>query len=58
MAPANKAPKGSGMVWRDEVPTSGTITLPSHALHSLGRNHSLATALADLVDNSLDAEAL
>ena len=47
------------MVWRDEVPTSGTITLPPdpHALDSLGRNHSLATALADLVDNSLDAEA-
>ena len=28
-----------------------------HALDGLGRNHSLPTALADLVDNSIDAHA-
>jgi hypothetical protein len=46
-------------VWRDEVPTSGAVTLlpDPHALDGLGRNHSLPTALADLVDNSVDANA-
>ena len=45
--------------WQDEVATAGTVTLPPdpHALDSLGRNHSLPTALADLVDNSIDAHA-
>ena len=45
--------------WRDEVPTTGTVALPPdpHALDGLGRNHSLPTALADLVDNSIDAHA-
>jgi histidine kinase/DNA gyrase B/HSP90-like ATPase len=45
--------------WYDKVPTSGTVTLPPdpHALDGLGRNHSLPTALADLVDNSIDAHA-
>lgn len=45
--------------WRDEVPTTGTVVLPPdpHALDGLGRNHSLPTALADLVDNSIDAHA-
>lgn len=45
--------------WRDEVPTAGAVTLPPdpHALEGLGRNHSLPTALADLVDNSIDAHA-
>lgn len=45
--------------WRDEVPTAGAVALPPdpHALDGLGRNHSLATALADLVDNSIDAHA-
>jgi hypothetical protein len=46
-------------VWRDEVPTSGALELPPdpHALDGLGHNHSLPTALADLVDNSIDAHA-
>jgi hypothetical protein len=45
--------------WWNEVPTAGTIELPPdpHALDGLGRNHSLRTALADLVDNSVDAHA-
>ena len=46
-------------MWLDEVPTAGTVVLPPdpHALDGLGRNHSLSTALADLVDNSIDAHA-
>ncbi|MBW6440023.1 ATP-binding protein [Actinoplanes hulinensis] len=45
--------------WIAEVPTAGTVELQPdpHALDSLGRNHSLETALADLVDNSVDAGA-
>lgn len=45
--------------WSQEVPTDGSIELPPdpRALDSIGRNHSLETALADLVDNAIDAEA-
>ncbi|MBO3746185.1 ATP-binding protein [Streptosporangiaceae bacterium NEAU-GS5] len=45
--------------WRDEIPTSGSVELPPdpRALDGLGRNHSLETAVADLVDNSIDAGA-
>lgn len=45
--------------WRPSVPTSGHVELlpDPRALDSLGRNHSLSTALADLIDNSIDAEA-
>ncbi|GIG91122.1 ATP-binding protein [Plantactinospora endophytica] len=45
--------------WTAQVPTDGTVELrpDPHALDSLGRNHSLETALADLVDNSIDAGA-
>jgi hypothetical protein len=45
--------------WRDTVPTSGTVHLPPdpRVLDGLGRNHSLETALADLVDNAIDANA-
>lgn len=45
--------------WWDEIPISGTVELPPdpRALEGLGRNHSLETALADLVDNSIDAGA-
>jgi hypothetical protein len=45
--------------WRSEVPTTGVVELPPHprALDALGRNHSLETAVADLVDNSIDAAA-
>ncbi len=46
-------------VWRDEIPTDGAVELPPdpRVLDGLGRNHSLETALADLVDNSIDAGA-
>ncbi|MFS4107238.1 ATP-binding protein [Streptomyces sp. PD-S100-1] len=45
--------------WQEHVPVDGTVELPPdrRALDGLGRNHSLRTALADLVDNSIDAEA-
>lgn len=41
------------------VPTTGTIRLPPapRSLDALGRNHSLPAALAELVDNSIDAGA-
>lgn len=46
-------------VWQEHVPVDGTVELPPdrRALDGLGRNHSLRTALADLVDNSIDADA-
>ncbi|MDO3704073.1 ATP-binding protein [Micromonospora sp. C28SCA-DRY-2] len=46
-------------VWSQEVPTEGAVELPPdpRAMNALGRNHSLETALADLVDNSIDAGA-
>ncbi|SBT68539.1 Histidine kinase-, DNA gyrase B-, and HSP90-like ATPase [Micromonospora sediminicola] len=45
--------------WVADVPTDGSIDLPPdpRALDAIGRNHSLETALADLVDNSVDAGA-
>ncbi|MFD2417302.1 ATP-binding protein [Amycolatopsis pigmentata] len=45
--------------WRESVPVAGSVILTpdARALDSLGRNHSLPTALADLVDNSIDAQA-
>ncbi|PZS31510.1 MAG: ATP-binding protein [Pseudonocardiales bacterium] len=45
--------------WCQEIPTEGSVELPPdpRALEALGRNHSLETALADLVDNSIDATA-
>jgi hypothetical protein len=45
--------------WNGVIPTDGTVDLPPdpRALDALGRNHSLPTALADLVDNAIDASA-
>jgi hypothetical protein len=41
------------------VPTIGTVRLPPapRSLEALGRNHTLEAALAELVDNSIDAGA-
>jgi hypothetical protein len=41
------------------VPTTGTVRLPPapRSLDALGRNHTLEAALAELVDNSIDAGA-
>lgn len=46
-------------MWHEQVSVSGAVTLPpdARAMEGLGRNHSLETALADLVDNSIDAQA-
>lgn len=43
----------------DNVPTTGTVQLlpDPRSLEALGRNHTLEAALAELVDNSIDAEA-
>ncbi|MET8322902.1 ATP-binding protein [Micromonospora sp. NPDC005189] len=45
--------------WSQEIPTGSSIDLPPdpRALDALGRNHSLETAIADLVDNAIDAGA-
>lgn len=45
--------------WSQDIPTDGGVELPPdpRALEALGRNHSLETALADLVDNAIDANA-
>lgn len=45
--------------WSQDIPTDGSVELPPdpRALEALGRNHSLETALADLVDNAIDATA-
>jgi len=43
----------------DAIPMTGTIQLPpaARSLDALGRNHTLEAALAELVDNSIDAGA-
>lgn len=45
--------------WAEDIPSDGSVELPPdpRALDAIGRNHSLETALADLVDNSIDAGA-
>jgi hypothetical protein len=46
--------------WIAAVPTAGRVELPPEArsMESLGRHHAFETAIADLVDNSIDAGAL
>lgn len=57
----NRQPKTRGVMveWHPEIQVEGTVTLPAEprTLEALGRNHSIETALADLVDNSIDAGA-
>lgn len=45
--------------WRPDIPISGSHSLPPdpHFADSIGRNHRLETALADIVDNSIAAGA-
>ena len=47
------------MSWTEDVPVQASVSLPPdpRLLESLGRNHDLDTAVADLVDNAVDAEA-
>ena len=43
----------------DQVPTTGSVQLlpDARSLEALGRNHTLEAAIAELVDNSIDAGA-
>lgn len=43
----------------DQVPTTGSVQLlpDPRSLEALGRNHTLEAAVAELVDNSIDADA-
>ncbi|MGY2082795.1 ATP-binding protein [Blastococcus sp. SYSU DS0539] len=45
--------------WHAEVSVADSVTLPPdpHVMEALGGNHRLETAVADLVDNSIDATA-
>jgi hypothetical protein len=45
--------------WVGKVPTTGTVELRPDPrwLDSIGRHHAFETAIADLVDNSIDAES-
>lgn len=45
--------------WSSEIPIGGRVVLPPdpHIIDAIGGNHRLETAVADLVDNSLDAGA-
>ena len=50
---------GDSEKWVRAVPTTGTVELPPEprSMQSLGRNHAFETAIADVVDNSVDAGA-
>jgi Histidine kinase-, DNA gyrase B-, and HSP90-like ATPase len=50
---------GSMLEPSDPIPISGSVRLTPEprSLEALGRNHTLEAALAELVDNSIDAEA-
>ena len=45
--------------WQAVIPIDNSVTLPPdpHIIDAIGGNHRLETAVADLVDNSLDAGA-
>ncbi len=49
----------SAMAAFADVPTTGSVELPPdpRSLEALGRNHTLEAAVAELVDNSIDAHA-
>jgi hypothetical protein len=50
---------GEESTWQSDIPVSHTITLPPdpHVMDAIGGNHRIETAIADLVDNSIDAGA-
>jgi hypothetical protein len=50
---------GESNAVRDNVPITGSVTLAPEprSLEALGRNHTLEAAVAELVDNSIDAGA-
>ncbi len=45
--------------WQEVIPVNNSVTLPPdpHIMDAIGGNHRLETAVADLVDNSIDANA-
>lgn len=45
--------------WKAEIPVVRSVTLAPdpHVMDAIGGNHRLETAVADLVDNAIDAEA-
>lgn len=49
----------AGMGWQATIPVAESIRLPPdpHIMDAIGGNHRLETAVADLVDNSIDAGA-
>jgi hypothetical protein len=59
------APRNDGLTasardgWQSEIPVGESIKLPPdpHIMDAIGGNHRLETAVADLVDNSIDAGA-
>jgi hypothetical protein len=50
---------GDSRAWQSVVPVGDSVRLPPdpHIMDSLGGNHRLETAVADLVDNCIDAGA-
>ena len=45
--------------WTSQIPVNSSVTLPPdpHVVDAIGGNHRLETAVADLVDNAIDAAA-
>lgn len=56
-AAAHEVPSVLG--WQADIPVANSIKLPPdpHIVDAIGGNHRLETAVADLVDNSIDAGA-
>lgn len=54
---AHEVPPAHG--WQADIPVANSIKLPPdpHIVDAIGGNHRLETAVADLVDNSIDAGA-
>jgi histidine kinase/DNA gyrase B/HSP90-like ATPase len=59
--PARKTgrPAGQATAWIEEAPVTGRKTLPPDpkVMRAIGLNHTFESAVADIVDNSLDAGA-
>lgn len=59
-APRNDAHGApAALAWQADIPVADSIKLPPdpHMMDAIGGNHRLETAVADLVDNSIDAGA-
>jgi len=51
--------KADALGWQSDIPVVRSVTLPPdpHVMDAIGGNHRLETAVADLVDNAIDAES-